>query len=486
MPATLAEIVAAVDGAAFGGDGSVVAIDATHDSSEVSNGAVFVAIRGSRFDGHRYLAAAAAAGATAAVVEETQLSDLPQIVVADSRAAMAPVAREIHGRPDEDLSILGVTGTNGKTTVAHLCEAVWRHIGRSHGVIGTLGAQIDGDVYSLARTTPESSDLQRLLGIMRDRGVTSVAMEVSSHALELHRADAISFTAAGFTNLTQDHLDFHGDMESYFASKTEMFSENRTGLAVINTDDPWGARLKEMVSVQVVTVGLDPSADISASHVSLTNAGTSFRMTTLDEEVSVVLPLVGRFNVSNALVAAGLLLADGIDLNDIAAGLSTIDGVRGRMEIVPHSGDFTVIVDYAHTPDAVSAALAAVRDIAQGSVVALVGAGGDRDADKRELMGASASRLADYTIVTTDNPRSEDPDRIATDVRAGADLNPRGEVATILDRKAAITHAIEMAQPGDIVMVLGKGHEQGQEIDGVVLPFDDVDVAGEALRRRLA
>lgn len=482
MPATLAEIVAATPDATLVGDGALIARDVTHDSSEVAEDSLFVAIRGSRFDGHGFASAAEAAGAIGLLVEEAQPVACPQILVPDSRSAMATAASVVHGVPHESLSILGVTGTNGKTTVAYLCEAVWRHVGTSHGIIGTLGARIDGGRYPLARTTPESSDLQRLLAEMRDHGVTSMVMEVSSHALDLHRADAIRFTAAGFTNLTQDHLDFHGDMEAYYASKRQLFVPERTRTFVINIDDVWGARLAREVGDDVVTVGIVSDADIRATDLRLANTGTTFALSTSQGDATVVLPLVGRFNVANALVATGLLLADGISIDQIAEGLATISGVRGRMEVVSHAGDFTVIVDYAHTPDAVSASLGAVQDIADGSVIALVGAGGDRDADKRALMGAAASRFADHTIVTTDNPRSEPPESIAAEVRRGADANPRGTVETIIDRRAAIASAVRMASSGDIVMVLGKGHEQGQEVDGTLFPFDDVTVASDALK----
>ena len=452
--------------------------DVSHDSRQTGPGWLFVAIRGANVDGHRFVANS---GASAAIVEEQVDAPMPQLVVADSRRAMAIAARLAHGAPDDHLSVIGVTGTNGKTTVTHLCEAVWQHLGLPSGVVGTLGASVKGTAQPLARTTPESSDLQRLLGSMRDAGVRSVAMEVSSHALDLARADGIHFTSAGFTNLSQDHLDFHGDMETYFRSKASLFTPERTDRAVINVDDTWGARLAADVAIPVTTVGLDAPADIQASDVELTASGSTMRVTTPVGTESISLPLIGGFNIRNALVACGLLLDDGLSLSDIVAGIATTSTVRGRMELVPHNGGFAVVVDYAHTPDAVTAALAAARDVASGQVIGLVGAGGDRDPDKRSLMGAALARGSDIAIVTTDNPRSESPGVIASEVRRGADANPRGTVLTVLDRRSAIAAAIERAEPGDVVMILGRGHESHQEVAGEFLPFDDAAVAAEIL-----
>jgi UDP-N-acetylmuramoyl-L-alanyl-D-glutamate--2,6-diaminopimelate ligase len=484
MSATLTAIADAAGGVvvAEGGDTSIS--DVTHDSRDVSPGSLFVAIRGERFDGHDFIETALAAGASALAVEAPVSAAGPQLVVADTRGAMAYMASVVHGRPDRTLSIIGVTGTNGKTTVTHLCEAAWNAEGRSNGMIGTLGARFDGTPVELGHTTPESSDLQRLLGRMRDDRIRSVAMEVSSHALELHRADAIRFTAVGFTNLTQDHLDFHGTMEAYFASKLQLFQPERAGVAVINIDDTAGARLARTTTLPVVTTGLIDSADIRASDLVMTPSGTRFTLVSDQESATVELPLIGDFNVENALVAAGLLIADGVELVTIARGFAAMRPITGRMEIVQHNGPFTVVVDYAHTPDAVSAVLASTRDFSEGRVTVVIGAGGDRDQDKRSLMGAAAARFSDVTIVTTDNPRSEDPAVIAAEVGRGAETDGRSEVFTILDRREAIIAAIEGATNGDVVMILGKGHEQGQEINGTTIPFDDRAVAVDALEIR--
>jgi UDP-N-acetylmuramoyl-L-alanyl-D-glutamate--2,6-diaminopimelate ligase len=479
--ATLSKIAAALPTPAEVLSGDPFITDVTHDSQSAADGFLFVAIPGERFDGHTFVEAAIANGASAVLVERIQDLATPQIVTSDARAAMAWAAREVHDRPDESLSILGVTGTNGKTTVAHLCEAGWSEAERSCGIIGTLGAHINGEPVPLNRTTPESSDVQRLLGLMRGSGVNSVAMEVSSHAMALHRADAIRFTAVGFTNLTQDHLDFHGSMGEYLATKQRLFAPDRSAEAVINIDDPAGLRIAKETELAVTTVGFSDHASVSVSDVVATNSGSRFVLHTPETSAEVHLPLSGRFNVENALVAAGLLRSDGVDLAHIAVGFSHLGPVAGRMEEVSHDGPFTVVVDYAHTPDAVSAVLRSAASTASGKVIALVGAAGDRDPEKRSLMGAAASRFADVTIVTTDNPRSEDPTAIAEEVRRGAESNALAQVSLIVDRAEAIYRGIAMAGKGDIVLILGKGHEQGQEVQGVVHPFDDREVAAEAL-----
>lgn len=456
-------------------------VDVTHDSREVRPGWMFVAIRGGSHDGHDHIGAAVAAGAVAVVGDHVVGSGVPEFVVTDPRAAMAGVARLVHNNPDTDLAIVGVTGTNGKTTVAHLCEAVWTNAGVPCGIVGTLGARYAGTPMPLARTTPESTDLQRLLGTMRDAGVASVAMEVSSHALALHRADAIRFAAVGFTNLSQDHLDFHGDMDAYLAAKVSLFEAARAEVAVINTDSPAGRHIADVTDLPVVRVGSSPDAAISASDVWTTPTGSEFTLHTPQGNRAVSLPITGAFNIDNALVATGLLLETGIGPDGVADGLSSVTPVAGRMEVIVHDGPFTVIVDYAHTPDAIATVLSAVRATTSGRVVALLGAGGDRDRGKRALMGAAAATHADLVVVTTDNPRSEDPGHIAAEVASGASRSSSGQVITILDRKDAISEVIETALPGDIIMILGKGHESGQEVDGVVRAFDDRRVARQAI-----
>lgn len=461
----------------------VVVSEITHDSRQVREGTLFVAIRGELHDGHRFVRDAVERGAAAALVESRLDVDLPQIVVPSTRVAMAPAARAVFGAPDESLMIAGVTGTNGKTTVTHLLESILRRSGVKTGVIGTLGARIDSDSIPIARTTPEATDLQRLLATMRDAGCTIVLMEVSSHAIELHRSDAITFSVVGFTNLSQDHLDFHGDMEAYFEVKKRIFDPSVTRSAVVNVDDSWGAALASGIEVDFIPVSVSGPAAIVAGHVGGTATGTRFDLEVERSTRSVSLPLVGAFNVSNALVASGMAMALGIEPDAIAEGLSSAPPIAGRMEIIGHDGPFTVIVDYAHTPDAIAAVLGSLRTITSGRILALVGAGGDRDKEKRSIMGATAARLSDITIITTDNPRSEDPAAIAQEVKRGAVAQPNTHVEVVLDRKAAIEAAVSRAAPGDVVVILGKGHEQGQDIGSEILPFDDLSEARESLQR---
>jgi UDP-N-acetylmuramoyl-L-alanyl-D-glutamate--2,6-diaminopimelate ligase len=463
--------------------GSDIAVsNITHDSRQVQEGTLFVAIRGERHDGHDFVALALESGASAVLVDRPQRADIPQIVVPDTRKAMAWAARAIFGKPDVSISVAGVTGTNGKTTVVHMLESVLDAAGISVGLIGTLGARIRSVPIPTARTTPEATDLQRILAEMRDSGVEVVLMEVSSHAIELHRSDAIHFSVVGFTNLSQDHLDFHGDMESYFVTKKRLFDVGVAEHAVINVGDPWGERLHSESLLPSTTVAVSGDAFLFATRMVGTPEGTSFSVVTQEFSVDVSLPLVGEFNVANALVAFGMAIDLGVDAPTIARGLSRVRVIPGRMEVIAHDGPFSVVVDYAHTPDAIAAVLRSVRMLTRGRVITLVGAGGDRDREKRSIMGAAAARSSDMTFITTDNPRTEDPMVIAQEVRRGAQAQPHTNVEIIIDRGSAIHHAVSIAEEGDIVVVLGKGHEQGQDIGTQVLPFDDRDEAREALR----
>jgi UDP-N-acetylmuramoyl-L-alanyl-D-glutamate--2,6-diaminopimelate ligase len=482
MAATLSEVAAAAPGVrACIGD--AVVTDVTHDSRSVGPGSLFVAIRGATTDGHRFLDQAVASGASAIAVDTPIDLDIPTIIVTDTRWAMASMARTVHGAPDRDLTILGITGTNGKTTVVHLCEAVWRQRGASSGILGTLGARYGDTPIDLGHTTPESSDLQRVLAGMRDDGIREVAMEVSSHALALHRVDDVAFAAVGFTNLTQDHLDFHGTMEAYFTAKASLFDPARTRHAVVNVDDEHGRRLVGNVP-STTTVSIGGSADLVALDLELTPRGSTFVVRGDGAPKRFEIPIAGAFNVSNALVATGLLRAIGEPMDTISSGMATLAPIPGRMEVVPHDGDFSVVVDYAHTPDAVTSVLSSTRRSAPGRVIAVLGAGGDRDQDKRALMGAAAARFADLTVVTTDNPRSEDAGVIASEVARGAEVGGRSDVRTILDRRAAMEWAIDAAQTGDVVMILGRGHERDQDFGDEVIPFRDADVAAEILGQR--
>jgi UDP-N-acetylmuramoyl-L-alanyl-D-glutamate--2,6-diaminopimelate ligase len=433
--------------------------DLAFDVRSVGAGALFFCVPGSRADGHDFAAQAVERGAVALVVEHPVDTAVPQLVVPSSRAAMAVVADEFFGRPTEELEVAGVTGTNGKTTTAYLLHSTLEAAGRRPGLIGTVEALVGGSARKLERTTPEAIDLQRLFREMLDAGDRTCAMEASSHASELHRLDRVRFRALVFTNLTQDHLDFHGTMERYYAAKRRLFGE---APAVVNVDDPWGRRLVEELDGAALTFGLSPEAEVGPEAL----AGVELR-------------LRGRFNVLNALGAAAAARVLGIGNDAIRTGLEAVEGVPGRFEEVSEGQPFTVLVDYSHTPDSLENALGAARALGDGRLMCVFGCGGDRDREKRPLMGRVATERADLAIVTSDNPRSEDPGEIIAEVVAGA----VGEVVVEPDRRAAIELAVEAAAPGDVVLVAGKGHEQGQEIGGVVLPFDDREVARDALRK---
>lgn len=474
---SLASLTEGVPGLVSVDDAVVTVHDVTHDSRNAGLGVIFVAVKGLAVDGHDFVADAVRAGAPAVVVTHRVAVDIPQIVVTDSRTAMAHLAAAVHGRPADALSMIGVTGTNGKTTVSAMCEAVLALAGRSVGVMGTLGARMNGEPMPLDRTTPESTDLQRLLGVMRTRGIDTVVMEVSSHALELARADAIRFDVAAFTNLSQDHLDFHGDMEGYFQAKRRLFTPERARHGVVNISDDAGRRLAEESGIPVTTVGVNNDADLSAVLLQQSETGSEVDIVEGGTRTRVVLPLAGSFNVENAAVAFAVCRHLSIGSDVIAEALGSFVPLPGRMQLVDPRADVAVIVDYAHTPAAVEIVVEAVRSMATGRVTAVLGAGGDRDHEKRPHMGMSAARHADLTIVTTDNPRSEDPATIADAVARGARSVPDAAVEVVLDRTEAITRAIANADPGDVVLILGRGHEQGQEIMGEIIPFSDVTVA---------
>jgi UDP-N-acetylmuramoyl-L-alanyl-D-glutamate--2,6-diaminopimelate ligase len=482
--ASLMSIASDLPGVVEVDDVLVTINDVTHDSRAVRPGVMFVAIRGSLHDGHDYVTAAAEAGASAVLVDHRVDAMVPQIVVNDTRVAMPYAARNVHGRPDEALSIVGITGTNGKTTVASMCESIWNAGGVPSGIIGTLGARLMGDPLPLKRTTPESSNLQRILGSMRDRGVDRVAMEVSSHALSFHRADAIAFDVAAFTNLTQDHLDFHDDMEGYFAAKLTLFSTGRATHAVVNISDPYGVRVADSADCPVTTVALGADADVRADIDSQSDGSIRFTISEDGVQTEVSMPLPGSFNVANAAVAWAICRHLGSDTDSMVAGLGSLDVIAGRMQVVDEDSPITVVVDYAHTPDAVATVVKAARDMTKGRVIAIVGAGGDRDEDKRPMMGAAAASSADLTIVTTDNPRSESPEAIALEVARGASGVYGATVETVLDRSEAIDRGVSVAEHGDLVLILGKGHELGQEVEGEIRPFDDVAEARRALAGR--
>ena len=436
-----------------------------HDSRAVSAGSLFCCIPGETADGHDFAPAAVEAGAVALLCERTVPVDVVQAVVASTRLAMGPAAATFHGHPSRALDVIGVTGTNGKTTTTHLLRSVLDATGRPAEVIGTLTG---------ARTTPEATELQQALASMRDRGTRAVAMEVSSHALAQHRVDGTWFRVAVFTNLSRDHLDFHHSMEEYFEAKASLFTEQRCERAVINVDDEWGRRLSERVRVPWEPYSLDLVTDIEVG---------SRSSRCVWEGVVLRIPLGGRFNLSNALAASVAARALGLAPADIAAGLAGAGAVPGRFEPVDAGQPFAVIVDYAHTPDGLEQVLTAARGLAAGHAVTVVfGCGGDRDPSKRAPMGEVASRLADRVVLTSDNPRGEDPQAIIDAVRSG--ITDPSAVTVEPDRRAAIALALAGAHPGDVVVIAGKGHETTQTIGAEVIPFDDRVVARELLEER--
>lgn len=481
MPENLAQLATLVGGRVEGDD-SVVVSDVTHDSRQAGPGTLFIAVTGLTSDGHDFVGEAREAGCPALVVEYPIAVDLPQIVVSDSRRAMPFIAARVHGDPSHRLDVVGVTGTNGKTTVTHMVESIVDHTGRHAGLIGTINTRIDGDEIPNVRTTPEATDLQRLLALMVERGVDVVAAEISSHALDLGRVDGTRFTVAAFTNLSQDHLDFHRTMDRYFAAKRLLFSPARSENGVIWIDDPRGRELAATITIPVTTVSIDDAtADVRGTIVESRVDGTVFDLHVGPRTATVSLPLGGDFNVENALVAAATTHVLGLGVDEIAAGLGSMRQVPGRFESVSDDLPITVIVDYAHSPDGIAAAIATARPATQGRVLVLIGAGGDRDRGKRPYMG-SASADADIVFVTSDNPRWEDPDEIIDAIVSG--IPPGTTFLRVADRREAIHGIIAAADIGDTVLILGRGHERGQEIGGVVEPFDDRLMAREVIASR--
>src|SRR4051812_30806673 len=450
-----------------------------YDARAVRPGSAFFCVRGFTADGHRYAPDAIANGAVALVVDHPLDLAVPEVLVDDVRAAMAPAAARLAGDPTAELAMVGITSTNGKTTTAFLTRALLEAGRRPTGLIGTVTSWVGGAEHPVVRTTPEAIDLQPTFRAMRDGGDAACVMEVSSHALSLHRADAIHWDVAAFTNLTQDHLDFHDDMEDYFLAKRRLFevAAAQGATLVVCVDDPYGARLARDFP-EAITLGIDaPDAALRATELRPGPASTDFTV----DGLALRAPLPGRFNVLNALVALAAARALGGDDATIAAALPGAGAVPGRFEPVDEGQDFAVIVDYSHKPDALDNVLRTARELAANDLIVVVGAGGDRDRGKRPLMGAAAAQHADRVVITSDNPRSEDPEAIIAAVAEGAPDAP-----TITDRREAIDAAIAGAGPGDVVVIAGKGHETYQEIaGGVKLPFDDRQVAREALRARL-
>jgi UDP-N-acetylmuramoyl-L-alanyl-D-glutamate--2,6-diaminopimelate ligase len=476
------------------GDLNVELEKITHDTREVTPPSLFVAIPGLKTDGHKYIEEAIRKGAVAVIIENEyyQSEDYTWVRVANSRKGLAQLSSAFYGHPSRHMNIVGVTGTNGKTTITNLIASILEKANHRVGLIGTIHNRIGEEIIPVKHTTPEAPELQRLFKLFRDKGADYAVMEVSSHALDLYRVDNTEFDIAVFTNLTQDHLDYHETMERYLAAKSKLFSslgqnsyKKRRKFAILNADDPAGEVLAERTMVPVITYGVNNDADVKAENVKVSHEGVEFILNYTDQRLPVRLKLSGLFNVYNALAAISVGLIEGIPAEQIITVLENTASIPGRFEKVQNSskGEYTVIVDYSHTPDSLSNCLKTARSFAKGRVIVVFGCGGDRDRGKRPLMGEIAGRFADLAIVTSDNPRTENPEAIIKEIIPGLEKGAGNKnYYCLVDRKEAIFKAIEEARPEDVVIIAGKGHEDYQIIGTEVLPFDDREVAKEALR----
>ena len=477
--------------ATLSGDGSLIASDVTHDSRQARKGTLFVAIRGETADGHRFIPDVMRREAVGVISEFDPPSgfDGAWIKVVDARVALAQAAAAINGDPSHDLDLVGITGTNGKTTTTYLCFGLAEAAGVKPAMLTTVEYRIGDRSEPAVRTTPEASDTNRFLRQAVDEGCKMAVMEASSQAIDLHRCDGLRFKVAVFTNLTRDHLDYHETMENYFDAKKRLFDGRlgeRPGSSVINIDDEWGAKLAEGLKAKgerIVTFSQIGDADLTASNIEVSLIrGTSFTLKTPNGEIQVASPLVGKPHVYNMLSATAVALELGYDLDSILKGLSTCIGAPGRFERVPHDGDFAVVVDYAHTDDALLNTLETARDLTDGRIITVFGCGGDRDKSKRRPMGEVAGEYSDLVVITSDNPRNEDPLKIISEIEAGVkEKNSAYEI--IPDRREAIYRAVAGARSNDVVIIAGKGHETYQIIGGDKFHFDDREVAAEALAR---
>jgi UDP-N-acetylmuramoyl-L-alanyl-D-glutamate--2,6-diaminopimelate ligase len=477
------------------GDAEVDVTGIQFDSRKVKQGDLFICIPGLVSDGHDFAARAILSGAVALVTErKLELeTPVPQVIIKDARFAMAVMAAHFYGYPSKGMKVIGITGTNGKTTTTYLIEKILSDQGFTTGLMGTIQMKI-GSVYTdMERTTQEAPDLQRSFQLMQEHGTDYCIMEVSSHALELERVKGIHFRSGIFTNLSQDHLDYHKTMGNYQAAKGLLFSRlgndfaespDKRQFAVLNADDPVSESYKRLTSAQVITYGFHKECDVRASHIKITSKGTQFLLTSFAGEALFQMKLVGRFNVYNALGAIASTLAEGVPLEQIRNSLERVDVVDGRMEVVNEGQNYLVLVDYAHTPDGLENALNTIREFAQGSVYTVFGCGGDRDRTKRPLMAKMTAKYSDYLFVTSDNPRTENPDSIIQDIVPGLIEAgyPEERYELIGDRREAIQKAIDRAGPGDVVLIAGKGHETYQDVMGIKHDFDDRLVAKAAIR----
>jgi UDP-N-acetylmuramoyl-L-alanyl-D-glutamate--2,6-diaminopimelate ligase len=470
------------------GDLDVAVCGISLSTARIQPGDLYAALPGARAHGADFAAQALAAGAVGVLTDPAGLDRLPPgtaaIVVPEPRRVLGVLAARIYGDPAVDLRVIGVTGTQGKTTTTRILEQGLTASGVTSAVIGTVGTRIAGEAVRTQLTTPEAPDLHGLFAVMRERGVDTCAMEVSSHALVLGRVDGVVFDVATFLNLGRDHLDFHADLDEYFAAKASLFTPERARVGLTNVDDEFGRRLLDVATVPMSTYSSrGQDADWRAVDVELSPTGATFTVLGPDVEVPAAVGIPGEFNVSNALAAIASAALAGLDPARVADGIAQVGGVPGRLEQVSEGQDYSVVVDYAHKPDALEAVLATLRPLTRGRVVVVVGAGGDRDTLKRPVMGEIAARLADLVIVTDDNPRTEDPVAIRAAVLEGA-RGGSAEVLEVGDRRLAIREAVLRPEPGDVVLIAGKGHETGQEVHGEVHPFDDRVVAAEEILGR--
>jgi len=486
---TVAKLLDAVPTLSVKGPQRAEVTGVTCDSRQVRPGFVFVAVAGLRRDGWVFAADAVRRGAVAVVSAHADVlsRDVCHACVENPRRAAAELASAFFGRPADRLILVGITGTNGKTTAAYLVQAILRESGHEPGLVGTVEYRIGERTIPAERTTPEAPALQSMLAQMVGAGCESAVMEVSSHALVQERTHGIAYDVGVFTNLTHDHLDYHGNLEEYFEAKARLFQDlgkgGKRATAVINADDPWGRRLVGRTkAAAVVTYGMGEGAAVQGCDAAVTPSGSRFRARSPWGDVSVRLRLLGRFNVSNALAAVAVCGVLGVDPARAASALERVPAVPGRLERVESAADFAVFVDYAHTDDALSHVLSTVREITPGRVIVVFGCGGNRDRAKRPLMGGVAARLADYSILTSDNPRKEDPAEIIAAIRQGFGADSNVEV--VEDRAAAIGRAVAMARSGDSVVIAGKGHENFQEFANTTVPFDDRDVVKQMLGAR--
>ncbi|WIY59970.1 UDP-N-acetylmuramoyl-L-alanyl-D-glutamate--2,6-diaminopimelate ligase [Bacillus arachidis] len=459
------------------------------DSRKVTNGSLFVCMKGYTVDSHDFAKQAAAQGAAAIVAERPIDVDVPVVLVKNTYRSLAVLADYFYEQPTHKLHLIGITGTNGKTTTSHIMDEIMRAHGHKTGLIGTINMKIGDETFEVKNTTPDALTLQQTFHRMVEKNVNSAVMEVSSHALSLGRVHGCDYDVAVFTNLTQDHLDYHKTMEEYKHAKGLLFAQlgnsyhnNREKYAVLNSDDPVAEEYMRSTAATVITYGIDTHSDIMAKDIVMTSGGTTFTLVTPSENIDITMKLIGKFNVYNVLAAIAATLVSGVSLQTIVEVVKKLTGVPGRFEVVDGGQDYTVIVDYAHTPDSLENVLTTAKQFSKGNVYCIVGCGGDRDRTKRPIMAGVATEYATHAILTSDNPRSEDPKSILDDMLTGAKGN---NYEVIIDRKEAIFHAVSEAKAEDIIIIAGKGHETYQIIGKDVHHFDDREIAKEAINERL-